>query len=165
MSEIPRRVTLQANGTYIWSAELDMETERRGYRTGGLIWVWIAAVLFLLGMFFSLRSHDWQPFVFVTVLVISILLITWGVVRGQENMGQRSRTYRLMDELIATGSGRRTAVFEFKKAREMTVGKGWIELTAKIVAFRAYVPEEDLDFVRDYIQSRVPKECMISVKE
>ena len=101
MTEIPRRVTLQPNGTYIWSAELDMDIERKNYRTGGLIWVVIAAVIFLIGIIFLLRSHRWQPFLYITGFVIVILLITFGVVKGQENMGQMRRTYRLMDELIA----------------------------------------------------------------
>ena len=92
-------------------------------------------------------------------------LITLGVVRGQENMGQRRRTYRMMDELIATGLGRRTAVFEFRKAKRMIVGKRYIELRGTISAFRLYVPEEDLDFVRDYIRERVPVECEMSQRD
>ena len=161
MTEIPRRVTLQPNGTYIWSAELDMDIERKNYRTGGLIWVVIAAAIFLIGIIFLLRSHRWQPFLYITGFVIVILLITFGVVKGQENMGQMRRTYRLMDELIATGSGRRTAVFDFRKAKVMILGKRYIELQGTIGAFRAYVPEADFDFVRNYIQERIPMECEI----
>jgi len=66
----------------------------------------------------------------------------------EKTHGKRRRSYRLMDELIAAGSGRRTSIFEFNKAREMIAGNGYIELTAKIGAFRAYVPEDDFDFVR-----------------
>ena len=66
-----------------------------------------------------------------------------------------------MDELIATGFGRRTALFEFKKSKVMIIGKRCIELQGRFEAFRAYVPEEDFDFVRSYIQSRVPMECGI----
>ena len=162
MNEIPVRVTPHPNGFYIWSAELDMNEVRKGYKTGGIIWAEIAAVIFLSGIFFSLRSHDWRPFLYVSGFVIVIVLITFGVVHGQENMGQRRQTYRLMDELIATGSGRRTAVFEFKKAKKMIVGERYIELRGTMSGFRLYVPEEDFDFVRDYIRKRVPVECEMS---
>ena len=163
MNEIPRRVTLKPNGTYIWSAETDLESEYRNYSTGGRICKIAALVMFILGIGFALLYHSWEIFLYTAVMTLIIVLITLGVVRGQKSLGQRRCTYRLMDELIATGSGRKTAIFEFKKARKMTVGKNYIELEAKIGAFRAYVPEEDLNFVRGYIQSRVPMECEIII--
>ena len=161
MAEIPGRVTLQPNGTYIWSAELDMESQRKNYRTGGRICMTAALVSFVAGIIISLVYQNWHPFLFLTVFSIITALITFGVVHGQEGLGQRRCTYRLMDELIATGSGRRTALFEFRKAKVMIVGKRYIELQGRFGAFRAYVPEEDFDFVRGYIQGRVPKECEI----
>ena len=51
----------------------------------------------------------------------------------------------MMDELIATGSGRRTALFEFKKAKVLIIGKRYVELQGRFGAFRAYMPEEDFD--------------------
>ena len=161
MAEIPRRVSLQPNGTYIWSAELDMESERKNYRTGGRICITAALVFFVAGIIISLFYHNWHPFLYLTVFSIITALITIGVVHGQEGLGQIRCTYRLMDELIATGSGRRTALFEFKKAKVMIVEKRYIELQGRFGAFRAYVPEEDFDFVRSYIQGRVPMECEI----
>ena len=109
----------------------------------------------------NLLFHSTQPVLYMTVFSIVVVLITIGVVHGQEGMGQQRRTYRLMDELIAAGSGRQTAVFEFKNAKVMLVGKRYIELQGRLGAFRAYVPEEDFDFVRNYIQYRVPMECEI----
>ena len=161
MTELPKRVTLRENGTYIWSAELDMEVERTNYRTGGLICMTAAAVFFIAGCIISFIYHSTQPVLYMTVFSIVVVLITIGVVHGQEGMGQQRRTYRLMDELIAAGSGRQTAVFEFKNAKVMLVGKRYIELQGRLGAFRAYVPEEDFDFVRNYIQYRVPMECEI----
>ena len=161
MTEIPRRVTLQPNGTYIWSAELDMESERKNYKNGGTICMIAAFVFFIAGITLSLFYHNWQPFLYLTAFSIITALITFGVIHGQEGLGQRRCTYRLMDELVATGSGRRTAIFEFRKAKVMIVGKRYIELQGRFGAFRAYVPEEDFDFVRSFIQGRVPMECEI----
>lgn len=162
MNKIPERVTLQPNGVYIWSAPLDMEQEREGYKTGGRIWQVIAFLIFLGGIFFSVRYGSWKPFLYVTAFVIVILLITAGVVHGLENWpGERRRTYRLMDTQISTGFGKRTSLFEFKKTKTMIIGKNYIELRARIGAFRAYIPAEDFQFVRRFIQFRIPGEAEI----
>ena len=82
--------------------------------------------------------------------------------RGLENWpGGRARTYRLRETHISTGSGRRTALMEFEKARVMIVGRNFIELRSRFGAFRAYIQEEDIAFVRGYIQGRVPPECEV----
>ena len=161
MSTCPVKISQQPDGSYRWSAGLDMDVERKNYRMGGLICMMGAFVLFVAGAIISVFSRSRQPVLYMTVFSIIVLLITIGVVRGQESMGQRRRTYRLMDELIASGSGRQTAVFEFRKAKVMLVGKRFMELQGRFGAFRAYVPEEDFDFVRGYIQSRLPMECEI----
>lgn len=80
MAEIPRRVSLQPNGTYIWSAELDMESERKNYRTGGRICITAALVFFVAGIIISLFYHNWHPFLYLTVFSIITALITIGVV-------------------------------------------------------------------------------------
>lgn len=161
MSEIPRRVTLRENGTYIWSAELDMESEKKNYRMGGKICLITALVMLLVGALVAILSHTWQVLLYFAGFTLITVLITFGVVSGQESMGQLRCTYRMMDELIATGKGRRTALFEFKKAKVMIIGKRYVELQGRFGAFRAYIPEEDFNFVKSYIQSRVPMECEI----
>ena len=162
MSEIPRRVTLQPDGIYIWSAVTDMEQEQRSYKTGGQIWLVIALLIFLGGIAFSIYSGSWIPFLCVTAFVIVILLITFGVVHGLENqLGEHRRTYRMMDTYISTGSGKRTALFEFKNTKEIIARKNYIELRGRVGAFRAYIPEEDFDFVRSFIQTRIPVDAKI----
>ena len=118
MTEIPKRVTLRENGNYIWSAELDMDSERKNYRTGGRLCGILAFVILFVGAVVAGLYHSWRVFLFFAGTALITVLITFGVVHGQENMGQICCTYRLMDELIATGSGRRTALFEFKKRRQ-----------------------------------------------
>ena len=64
MTEIPKRVTLRENGTYIWSAEVDMESERKNYRTGGKICGIIVLVILLVGATVAILYHDWQVFLY-----------------------------------------------------------------------------------------------------
>ena len=162
MNEIPRRVTLQPDGKYIWSVPMYMNQEREGYKMGARIWAGIALAVLLFGIFFSLRSSVWTPFLYAAAFSFVILLITFGVLQGLQNWeGEYRRTYRLLEKHISTGFGKRTALFEFHKAKVMIVGKNYIELKAKIGAFRAYIPKEDLSFVQEYIQSRIPAECEI----
>ncbi|MBQ3424844.1 MAG: hypothetical protein IJH38_06590 [Clostridia bacterium] len=166
MAEIPTRVTLRDDGVYIWSVPLDMKLEREGYRMGGKIWTVAALLLIPVGLFFSLRNRSVLPFIILTGFAAVILLITFGVVRGLENWpGERRRTYRMMDELISTGFGRRTGLFEFRKAQVMIVGPDYIDLRGRFIDFRACVPPEDLELVRSYIQERVPKACEIRYVE
>ena len=66
-----------------------------------------------------------------------------------------------MDTQISTGFGKRTSLFEFKKTKTMIIGKNYIELRARIGAFRAYIPAEDFQFVRRFIQFRIPGEAEI----
>ena len=70
MAEIPRRVSLQPNGTYIWSAEVDMESLRKNYRAGGRICMTAALVFFVAGIIISLFYHNWHPFLYLTVFSI-----------------------------------------------------------------------------------------------
>jgi hypothetical protein len=166
MSEITQRVTLRPDGIYIWSAAVDMEEERRGYKAGGRIWELFALFLFPGGVIYSVRINSWKPFLWVAAFSVVILLITLGVVHGLESWpGEHRRTYRMSDTYLATGSGRRTALFEFKKAKTMILGKDSIELRARIGAFRVFIPEADYDFVRRYITSRVPGDCEIRYEQ
>ncbi|MBR3643044.1 MAG: hypothetical protein IKN57_06000, partial [Parasporobacterium sp.] len=66
------------------------------------------------------------------------------------------RTYRLTDSYIKCGSGRSTAYFSFDRTRVMIVGNDYIELRAKFGGFLAYIPKEDMEFVKKYIRSRLP---------
>ena len=64
MNEIPRRVTLRENGTYIWSAELDMESEKKNYRMGGRICLITGLVMLLIGALVSIITHIGQVFLY-----------------------------------------------------------------------------------------------------
>lgn len=97
MSTCPVKISQQPDGSYRWSDGLDMDVERKNYRMGGLICMMGAFVLFVAGAIISVFSRSWQPVLYMAVFSIIVLLITIGVVRGQESMGQRRRTYRLMD--------------------------------------------------------------------
>ena len=98
MSKIPVRVTLQPDGNYVWSAALDMDQEREGYKTGARIWNITAGLLFLSGVFLSICYRNWQPFLYMTAFTVVILLVTAGVSSGLNNwQGEHRRTYRMSD--------------------------------------------------------------------
>ena len=54
MSKIPVRVTLQPDGSYIWSAALNMDQERKGYTTA------FTAVILLVTAGVSSGLNNWS---------------------------------------------------------------------------------------------------------
>ena len=153
---------MQPDGTYIWSTALDMQQERKGYTIGKRICEITALLIFLGGAFFSIRLGSRILFLYTAVFAGIILLITSGVVHGLETWpGEQRRTYRMSDAYLKTGTGRKAGNFEFKRAKSMIVGKNYIELRARIEAFRLYIPDEDLDFVKEFIMSRIPGDCEV----
>ena len=160
MNKYPDRVTLQPNGCYVWIADIDQDMEREGIRIGGRICKGFAFCVFLAGVIISILQKSWMPFLYMTGFAVVVLLITIGVVNGLENWpGSYKRAYRLSDTHISTGSGRRKAVYTIAKTKVIIIGENYIEMRARFGAFRAYIPKEDFNFVRGYIQSRVPMEC------
>ena len=70
-------------------------------------------------------------------------------------------SYELTEDFVKSGYGRSSVYFDFKKVRVMVLSAKYIELHGKTKRMRIYVPEEDYDFVRGHIQSRVPMESEI----
>ena len=161
--EIPKRVTLQSDGTYLWSGVADKEAERESNRIAFIICIIFSGIFAIFGTVMSARySYQMGKWLFLALFAVSVL-ITFGVVHGLNSQpGERRRTYRMHDEGIRSGSGRRAAYFTFSKANKVIIGKTFIEMQARLGAFRAYVPKEDLPLVKDYIMSRVPRDVDIS---
>ena len=159
---IPDRVTMQPDGSYRWSAVMDREVELENNKNAMKICIGAAIVIMLSGVILSVIYHYGMGIWMSVALGIIIIVITIGVVHGQNNYpGKLRKTYTMHGSGIRTGTGRKTAVFSFKDAKTVIVGKRFIELRAKIGAFRAYLPEEDVSFVQGYILSRVPEEAEV----
>ena len=67
----------------------------------------------------------------------------------------------MTEDFVKSGYGRSSVYFDFKKVRVMVLSAKYIELHGKTKRMRIYVPEEDYNFVRSYIQSRVPMESEV----
>ena len=163
--KIPHRLTLKEDGTYIWSAAMDMDQLREGYRTGGRICDLCAFVLAVCGAVVYIYTRREEVLLSLTAFAACIWLITRGVVHGLMNwQGERRQTYRMSDVHLGCGSGRRSGYFEIAKAKTMILGENYIELRARIGAFRAYIPKEDYDFVEWYLRGRVPGDCEVIIR-
>jgi hypothetical protein len=67
----------------------------------------------------------------------------------------------MTETFVHSGYGKSSVYFDFKKVKTIVLGGKYIELRGKTKRMRIYVPEEDYDFVRSFIQVRVPMECEI----
>ena len=63
------------------------------------------------------------------------------------------------EDFVKSGYGKSSVWFYFRKVKTIVLGKKYLELQGKTKRMRIYVPEEDYDFVRGFIQGRVPMEC------
>ena len=156
-SYLPRRVTLQENGTYLWSSVVDRDFEREANKMALRICVVMEVLVLLLGAGLSIHYRSLSSFGIVAGCIAASMLITAGVIHGLNSMpGEVRNTYLLTDTFIRSGSGRHAFYYDFKRTRTVIITPWYIEMKSKFNGFRVYVPEEDMPFVRDYIMMRMP---------
>ena len=158
LKKIPDRVTRQPDGTYLWSGVTDRKVELEGQQIALRIFEGIAAVVLFIGLFLTVRNdYGWKGVLITFGSAAGILLITIGVIHGENSMpGERRCTYWMSESAIRNGTGLRAATYIFQDTKKIIIGRTYIEMRARFGAFRVYVPEEDMSFVRNYIMSRIP---------
>ena len=161
MAAYPVKISQQQDGTYTWSCPIEAEYHRDSMRPGLYACIAIAVFLLAFGGMLAYSFHDPEYFLIVAgcaaiFLVISILF--FGLAFSAEDPHE---SYQMTDEYVESGYGKASVIFAFRKADTIVLGKRYIELCGKSKRMRVYVPEEDFDFVRGYMQSRVPIECEI----
>ncbi len=161
--KIPDRVTRQPDGTYLWSCVTDRKLEREGQKIALRMFEGIAAVVLFIGLFLTVRNdYGWTGVLITVGSAAGILLITIGVIHGENSMpGERRCTYRMSESGIRNGTGSRAATYVFQDTKKVIIGRTYIEMQAGFGAFRAYAPEEDMSFVRNYIMSHIPGDAEV----
>ena len=158
----PDRVTVSENGSYVSQHTVEKDYERRDYKAA-MTAAWIFAVVMLaIGIWLGAQNHDRTTLLFTAGGVIGFLLLVKAVCVFLDRLpGEMNETYEMTDRYIKPGSWKEAYNFAFKDAQEVVVTRYYIELKAGTRKPRIYVPEEDMNFVRDYILGRVPATCMI----
>ena len=161
MSACPIKITQQPNGVYTWSCPIDAEYHRNSIRPGLYACIGIAVFLLAFGGVLSYSYHDLKSFFIVTGSAAVFLLISFLVFGLAFSATDPRESYEMTEGFVKSGYGKSSVYFDFKKVKALVLGEKYIELWGKTKRMRIYVPEEDYDFVRGYIQGRVPMECEI----
>ena len=145
------RIT-EANGVYRWSYTLSKEQalvhyydmlKISGIVTGSICLIMLIALHRFEGAWISVLA------VFGGVFVLPALI-------GWFTIGWDTRNYEMDEQYIrhkhATKGG--DAFIEFKKIQWMQVRGEVFTIKAGITTYTVYVPKEDVDFVKQYIQER-----------
>ena len=147
------------DGSYEWNCSVDKEYERRIYKVT-MITITITCVFILVfGLIMSAAHHAWDTMVWVLIPAFVVwglsALLCWGLDRITDDPHE---TFYMTDTYVKTGSGRSSEYFGFKSTKHVIRSPKYIELQASVRKIRVYFPEEDREFVRDYILRRVPDE-------
>jgi hypothetical protein len=161
MSIDPVKISKQPGGLYRWSCPIEVEYHRNSIRPGFYACIGIAVFLLIFGGVLSISYHDLKSFFVVTGCTAVFLLITFLVFGLAFSATDPHESYEMTETFVHSGYGKSSVYFDFKKVKTIVLGGKYIELRGKTKRMRIYVPEEDYDFVRSFIQVRVPMECEI----
>ena len=156
------RVTSESDGSWSWRAETEKSYELQNLGLGFKACILIAVLMLLLGGVFSMQVRD--PSAFLPVAgSIAVFLVIAVVIFGlaARLLNSSYEVYLMEDTFIRSGTGKASVYFSYKGARKVILTPGYIELKGRIKRLRAYVPAEDMSFVRNYILSRVPGDAEI----
>ena len=156
------RVTLQPNGSYCWTCDIDAAYYKSSLMPGAWACVGIAVFILLFGAWLSFRFDDWESF-WIYLVCDAVFLLIAGVVFGIAFAFATNprESYVLTEQYVKNGYGRSSVYFNYKHAKTAIVTNQYIELSGKIKHIRVYVPKEDMEMVRGYILSRLPGETVI----
>lgn len=161
MSAYPVKITRQPNGTYTWSCPIEVEYYKDSIRPGLYACLGIAVFLLFFGGVMAYQYHDIQNFLIVAGCIVVFLLITFLFFGLAFSSKDPHESYTMTEEYVKTGYGKSSVYFDFKKAQVIVFAPKYIKLCGKMKKVRIYIPEEDYNFVRGYIQCRLPMECEI----
>lgn len=155
------KITRDPDGSCHWDCSVDADFHRRSGRQG--IWGILGLCAFVLVIFFfvsrgtDVRNDWWIPLLVIgVILVIGLpLLFLWNSAPDPHEQ------YLMTEDYVKSGYGKSSIFSEFKKTRELLITPKYLELTGPRSSNRIYVPEEDMDFVRNFITERMPDEVNI----
>ena len=110
-------------------------------------------IFFFVSRGTDVRNDWWIPLLVIgVILVIGLpLLFLWNSAPDPHEQ------YLMTEDYVKSGYGKSSIFSEFKKTRELLITPKYLELTGPRSSNRIYVPEEDMDFVRNFIAERMPE--------
>ena len=144
------RVTQLEDGTYCWRCEVDDSVTGFAYKLTLGVCGGICAVFIVMGLLMD-------PWVLKITLLscLGVMGVAVGVVLLFKKLGGWSEYYWMNDEYIKIGTGKSTRIMEYDKVQRVVLTGKKISLEKKIGKGLVFIPEEDYEFVKNYILQRV----------
>lgn len=145
------------DGSYHWSCRIDQDFHRRSVKKG--IWACLIIVGVILAVYAAVpsvpggRKEIWIvliPILAVAAVAVPLLVLQYTAADPHES-------YVMTEEYVKSGYGKGAVYAYFGKTKAMTVTSRYLELTGSHGSSRVYVPEGDMDFVREYVIKRLPE--------
>ncbi len=155
------RIVQEPDGSYHWDCPIDIEYHRNSGRKG--LWG-ILIICTVVLIIFIIISHgtNTRVDIWIPLLVIGVVLMLGLPLIYLWNTASDPREqYVMTEDYVRSGYGKSSIYSEFKKCKEAVVTAKYIEITGNHHRDRIYVPEEDMDFVREFILTRIPDDAVI----
>ena len=158
------RINKDPNGCYHWNCSIEREFHRKSGRQG--IWgVLIICAVVVIVFLIATQGGDLLNDFWIPVLVISVIVaITLPLIILWYSAPDPHEQYSMTEDYVKSGYGQGAIFSEFKKTNEVMITQKYIELVGKYRNNRIYAPEEDMDFVKDFILERLPDDVVIKRK-
>lgn len=158
------RVTQEQDGSYHWSCSIDKEFHRKSVNKG--LWGAVIIVVFILLIWlFISKSSDQAVSLREPLIVIGVVLVIALPLLYLSGMAEDPHEQYVMNgEYVRSGYGKSSVFSEFGNTESVEITAKYIELAGKRGTNRIYVPEADMDLVRDHILARVPKDAEIRAR-
>ena len=154
------RVEKQPDGSYHWSCSIDKEFHMRSVRAGYFGLAFVIGFVLLLGAFLTFSGKD-NDFALVLIPAAVVLITALPLLILSGNAKDPHQRYDMNEEYVKSGYGQAARFTYFKQAKEVTVAGNYIEFAGKFRNNRIYIPREDMEFVKEFILSRIPEDAVI----
>ena len=154
--DCPDRVTRQEDGSWLWVCPVDKEYYRGRLILGIKICLLIPLPLLALGAALSYYYDNWSAMLYIFLVAVFVWLLIFVIyLLLLHFMGDPALRYIMFEDHIQIGEGNSAECFKIKSAKAVVFTRKYIELRRGVSVMRVYVPEEDMDFVKDFILSRL----------
>ncbi len=156
------RIIQDPDGSYRWDCPIETEYHRRSGQSSLWATPFLCAVVAIIVLITTHGTADTGNNICIAFLVIGVILvIALPLILLWNSAGDPHEQYYMNEIYVKSGYGKSSIYSEFKKTKEVTITEKYIEMSGKYRTNRIYVPPDDMEFVREFIQERLPNDTVI----
>ena len=155
------RVTKQPNGSYVWTCAIDPAFHHQNTQAGWRACLITGAVVLGFGLITALLNRSLTTLWVALLIDVIFLGMSGFLFRLSAKAEDPQECYVMSETSLQIGYGRSAVPTPYRKVEEFRIAPGYMELCYGKKVRRFYVPEEDREFVRDYIRKRLPSTAVV----